>query len=79
MQLVVVLTNKSKSNNIQLHYYFNNIVNVHRFNKMQNQFLGYQALNESLKWLRNKELRYGKNASYDLEKSKEIGNPQPIS
>ena len=26
---------------------------------------GYQVLNESLKWLRNNELRYGKNASYE--------------
>ena len=39
---------------------------------------GYQALDESLMWLR-KKLRYGKNATYDKEnkKSLEIDNPQP--
>jgi hypothetical protein len=42
-------------------------------------FLGYQALNESLKWLRDNELRYGKNPTYDLDckQSNEIDNPQP--
>lgn len=41
---------------------------------------GYQVLNESLKWLRNNELRYGKNASYDhLDTRCEIDNPQPSS
>ncbi len=40
--------------------------------------VGYQALDESLMWLR-KKLRYGKNATYDEEnkKSSEIDNPQP--
>jgi hypothetical protein len=46
-------------------------------------FLGYQVLNESLKWLRDKNLRYGKNAPYDLDlnykQSNEIDNPQPSS
>jgi len=39
---------------------------------------GYQALDESLIWLR-KKLRYGKNATHDKEnkKSLEIDNPQP--
>lgn len=70
--------NKSKSDKIQLHYYFNNIVNIHRFNSKYNQFLGYQAVNESLQWLR-RTLRYGKNAPYeDLIKS-EIGNQQRSS
>ncbi len=45
--------NRIKSNIIQLHYYFNNIVNVNRFNKSNKDFMGYQVLNESLKWLRN--------------------------
>jgi hypothetical protein len=41
------------------------------------QFLGYEILNESLKWLRI-ELRNRKNAPYeDIKKISEIGNPQP--
>jgi hypothetical protein len=39
--------------------------------------LGYQALDESLKWLRV-ELRYRKNPSHeDVSNTSEIGNPQP--
>lgn len=70
--------NKEKSNKILLHYYFNNLVSVIRFNRKHKEFLGYQALDESLMWLR-KKLRYGKNATYDKEnqKSLEIDNPQP--
>ena len=56
--------NLSKSNKIELHYYFNNIVNVNRFNKFNKQYLGYQNLDESLSWLR-KKLRYGENPSDD--------------
>lgn len=71
--------NQSKLNNFQLHYYFNNIVNIVRFNSVYNQFLGYQAINESLSWLRV-ELRYGKNAPYeDTVKVSEMDNPQPSS
>ena len=44
--------NRNKSDKLELHYYFNNIVNVVRFNSKYRNFLGYQALNESLKWLR---------------------------
>ena len=36
----------------------------------------YQFLSESLKWLRNNELRYGKNPT-DEGKKPEIDNPQP--
>jgi hypothetical protein len=70
-------TNQSKSDKLQLHYYFNNIVNVIRFNSKYKNFLGYQILNESLRWLRI-ELRYGKNPTYDLDviKSNEMDNPQ---
>jgi len=69
--------NRQKTNKIQLHYYFNNIVNIYRFNQKHTQFLGYQAVNESLQWLRI-ELRYGKNPSYDNKNNLfEIGNPQP--
>lgn len=46
--------NRNKSNKLHLHYYFNNIVNIHRFNSKYKQFLGYQAVNESLLWLRKK-------------------------
>lgn len=70
--------NRLKSDNLHLHYYFNNIVSVFRFNKINNKFLGYQAVNESLQWLRI-ELKDGKNAPYDnaTKKAFEIGNPQP--
>ena len=54
--------NRLKSNKLELHHYFNNIVNVNRFNKYYTQYLGYQNLNESLNWLRSK-LRYGENPS----------------
>ena len=65
--------NISKSNKIELFYFMNSIVNVHRFiQHNQSNFNGYQALNESLKWLREK-LRYGKNPS------RYMGNPQPSS
>jgi transposase-like protein len=53
--------NKSKSDNLELHYYFNSIINVHRFIQNNNSnFNGYQKINESLSWLREK-LRYGNN------------------
>ena len=71
----IQIDNQSKSDKLQLHYFYNNIVNINRFNKKYTQFLGYQVLNESLKWLRI-ELRYGKNPTDDLEKSNEIDNPQ---
>jgi len=71
--------NRIKSDKIQLHYYFNNIVNVNRFNSKYKYFLGYQVLNESLRWLRNKKLRYGKNPTDEDVKASEIDNPQPSS
>lgn len=47
--------NRQKYNNIHLNYYMNTIINIHRFiQKTQSNFEGYQALNESLKWLREK-------------------------
>lgn len=77
LQPLPALENQQKSNSIQLHYYFNNIVNINRFNSKHKQFLGYQVVNESLQWLRV-ELRYGKNPTYeDDSNSSEIGNPQP--
>lgn len=77
LQPLTALENRQKSDKLLLHYYFNNIVNINRFNIKNAQYLGYQALNESLKWLRI-ELGYGKNPSYDdVSKTSEIGNPQP--
>lgn len=74
--------NRSKTNHLELHYYFNNIINIHRFNIKYKQFLGYQTVNESLQWLRSK-LRYGNNAPGDYKSNQidlyEIGNPQPSS
>jgi hypothetical protein len=53
--------NKFKSKKILLHYYFNSIISVHRFivNTKSNSD-GYQSINKSLCWLREK-LRYGEN------------------
>ena len=67
-----------KIDKLQLHYYFNNIVNINRFNTINRQYLGYQAVNESLQWLRIK-LRYGKNPPYEdaIQNASEIDNPQP--
>ena len=69
---LIINTNKSGpivQSNIVLHPIMKN---------KHKEFLGYQALDESLMWLR-KKLRYGKNATYDKEnkKSLEIDNPQP--
>lgn len=72
--------NIAKSNKIMLHHYFNNFISVFRFNSFNKQFLGYQAVSESLQWLR-KTLRYGKNATYDTQliNCVETDNPQPSS
>ena len=72
--------NKQKTNKLQLHYYFNNVVNIYRFNKIYNQFLGYQAVNESLQWLRKKDLGMVKMPRMICNHDKnciEIDNPQP--
>ncbi len=79
LQPLITYENQSKSDNLQMHYYFNNIVNVCRFNLKYKNFEGYQAVNESLQWLRNKELRYGKNPTNDLAIANEMDNPQPSS
>ena len=71
------IENRAKSNKLQLHYYFNNIVSVFRFNKVKCEYLGYQTVNESLQWLRTK-LRNGKNAPYEpASNADEIDNQQP--
>lgn len=47
--------NLTKNNNLRLYEKMNSIINVHRFIQKTNfNFEGYQALNESLKWLREK-------------------------
>jgi len=77
LQPLEKIENRQKSDNLLLHYYFNNIINVNRFNTHYTQYLGYQAVNESLQWLRI-ELGYGKNPPYDdVVTTSEIGNPQP--
>lgn len=53
--------NRSKSKKIMPHYYFNSIISVHRFiQTTKSNYDGYQSINMSLCWLREK-LRYGKN------------------
>ena len=61
LQPLTCYENKTKSDKLLLHYYFNNIVSINRFHLKNKQFMGYQMINESLSWLRNNELRYGKN------------------
>jgi len=69
--------NRSKSNKLQLHYYFNNLVSIFRFNKSKREYLGYQTVNESLQWLRTK-LRKGENTPYETaQNAVEIDNQQP--
>jgi len=79
LQPLETAENRSKFTGLDLHYYFNNIVNINRFNSKFDQFLGYQAVNESLQWLKKKDFRYGKNAPDDnvLQKTLEMDNPQP--
>lgn len=76
LQPLSSLENKQKSDKLLLHHYFNNIININRFNKTHTEYLGYQAVNESLRWLRI-ELRYGNNPMYEDVKTSEIDNPQP--
>lgn len=53
--------NKWKSDKILPHYYFNSIISVHRFILNTKSYSdGYQSVNKSLCWLREK-LRYGEN------------------
>jgi hypothetical protein len=76
LQPLTSFENRQKSDKLLLHYYFNNIVNIYRFNKKHAQNMGYETVNESLQWLRL-ELRYRKNAPYDDVNTSEIDNPQP--
>jgi hypothetical protein len=76
LQPLTSLENRQKSDKLLLHYYFNNIINIYRFNKKYAQNMGYETVNESLQWLRL-ELRYRKNAPYEDGNTSEIDNPQP--
>lgn len=78
LQPLNALENRQKSDKLMLHHYFNNVVNVNRFNSKYNNFLGYQIVSESLQWLRC-ELRYGNNSPYNSDISDEIDNSQPSS
>lgn len=64
--------NRKKSDKLELHYYYNSIISIHRFiqqNCLEKEC--YQKICESLSWLRQK-LRYGNNAP-DIT----MGNQQP--
>jgi hypothetical protein len=78
LQPLIIEENLEKTNRIEHHHYFNNFISVFRFNKLNNQFLGYEALNKSLKWLRL-ELRYRNNPPYEenIKIFSEMDNPQP--
>jgi hypothetical protein len=70
--------NMSKSNNILLHDYFNNFISVFRFNAINKNFIGYQAVNESLQWLRIKTSGMVKMPHMILsEMTNETDDPQP--
>lgn len=73
--------NISKSNKIYLHQYFNNIISIFRFNKKYKQFVGYQAVNESLQWLRNNYSGMVKMPHMKLHNNlcNEMDNPHPSS
>jgi hypothetical protein len=73
--------NRLKSDKLHLHYFEKNIKNVEQFNKINDQFLGYQVLTEMQEWLKKKDFRYGKNPSGDnvLQNTFEMDNPQPSS
>lgn len=70
--------NIAKSNHIYLHHYFNNLISVFRFNTTNNNFIGYQAVNESLRWLRINASDMVKIPRMISYKNKiEMDNPQP--
>jgi len=55
MQPLEKIENQKKSNKIELHYFMNSIINVNRFiQHKKSNFDGYQALRETLRWLREK-------------------------
>jgi hypothetical protein len=80
LQPLEKIENRIKNGKLQLHYFFNNIVNINRFNTKYNQFLGYEKLKEMIVWLRIKISGIVKMPRIKVSKEKlQIGNPQPSS
>jgi hypothetical protein len=79
MQPLEIKENISKSNKLQLHHYFNTLVSVFRFNKTNTQFMGYQAVSESLQWLRKKLSGTVITPHINLQIVDKMDNPQPSS
>lgn len=52
LQPLYATENISKSDKIYFHHYFNNFISVFRYNSFNKKFMGYQAVSESLQWLR---------------------------
>jgi hypothetical protein len=79
LQPLPAFENQSKSDSIQLHYYFNSIVTIHRFIQCEKLDPSeYQGVRESLRWLREK-LGYGNKLVDDgvSKETPEMDNPQP--
>ena len=71
--------NRTKYYYLHLHYYFNSIISLHRFNIMQKTETNcYQRINESLSWLRKNsgmvKVQSNEERSSDFS---EMGNQQP--
>jgi hypothetical protein len=78
LQPLEKFNNISKSNKIYLHDYFNNFISVFRFNTTNKNFIGYQAVNESLQWLRKTLSGMVKMPRMIVYENKlEMDNPQP--
>ena len=81
LQPLYTSENISKSDKIYFHHYFNNFISVFRYNSFNKQFMGYQAVNESLQWLRKTtsdmvKMPHMKIYPYNEDKF-EMDNPQP--
>jgi hypothetical protein len=81
LQPLYTIENISKSDNIYFHYYFNNFISVFRYNSFNKKFIGYQAVNESLQWLRKTTSGMVKTPHMkiysDNQDKFEMDNPQP--
>lgn len=54
LQPLYKVENKQKTDKLELHYYMNSIINLHRYIQKTKHSNGYQRINESLLWLREK-------------------------
>lgn len=54
LQPLYKIENKRKTDNIELHYYMNSVISLHRYISKTQTPNGYQRINESLSWLREK-------------------------